>query len=396
MPGNVGMMNRAPSIVPHFPTSASDNQQVHYTLAEGTGGFVILNTNDLVGGMEKIAAEQNQYYVLGYTPEASSQGSCHTLKVKVNRGDTIVRSRSGYCNVKPVDLLAGNPVETQLESEANGAKAGTFQSSITAPFFYTGPNVARVDVTMEIPADAMKVEKHDGKYHATVNILGVVVDKRDNVVARFSDTAKLDFESKGDLEHFSKQPYHYEKQFEVPSGDFRLKAVFSSGGESFGKAETPLQIDLNDGKQFTLSGIALSNTVIKLNDVTADAEFSLLEDRTPLLVNHMEIVPSGTNSFKKTELAVLYVEVYEPLLKGDKPPAVALGYRVVDRKSGAVKFDSGLMNMAPSIRPGNPVIPVGLKLVTDKLDPGDYRLEVQATDSAGLWSLIRTADFNLE
>src|SRR4029077_20793196 len=86
-------------IVPPFPPSALDNQQALYMLAEGTGGFVIVNTNDLLGGLEKIGKEQNAYYVLGYTPVESAEGSCHTFKVKVDHGMN-VRARSGYCNVK--------------------------------------------------------------------------------------------------------------------------------------------------------------------------------------------------------------------------------------------------------------------------------------------------------
>ena len=92
--------NQPRQIVPPFPPSASDNQQVLYQLADGTGGFVILNTNDLLGGLERIAKDQNQYYLLGYKPAVSVEGSCHTLKVKVERGGTNVRARSGYCNVQ--------------------------------------------------------------------------------------------------------------------------------------------------------------------------------------------------------------------------------------------------------------------------------------------------------
>ena len=47
---------------------ADANQSALYMLAEGTGGFVIVNTNDLLGGMEKIAREQNQYYIIGFSP----------------------------------------------------------------------------------------------------------------------------------------------------------------------------------------------------------------------------------------------------------------------------------------------------------------------------------------
>jgi hypothetical protein len=136
--------------------------------------------------------------------------------------------------------------------------------------------------------------------------------------------------------------------------------------------------------------------MINLVQNPSDSEDALLEDRTPLIVNHIQIIPSANNQFKKNDMTVLYFEVYEPLLASDKPPAVTAAYRVVDRKSGAVKFNSGPMDMAPSIRPGNPVIPIGLQLVTNKLDPGSYRLELQAKDSAGGSSSVRTADFKVE
>ncbi len=111
--------NLVPSV-----TNVANAQEVLYELAVGTGGFVIVNTNDLLGGLQKIAQEQTQYYVLGYTPPASDEGTCHTLRVKVDRGGTVVRSRSGYCNVRPTDLLAGKPVEKQLENQATGSQAG--------------------------------------------------------------------------------------------------------------------------------------------------------------------------------------------------------------------------------------------------------------------------------
>jgi hypothetical protein len=71
-------------------SSGAHNQAVLYELAHGTGGFVLVNSNDLLGGLQKIAQEQGQYYLLSYTPPHSAEGSCHTLRVKVDRGDTVV------------------------------------------------------------------------------------------------------------------------------------------------------------------------------------------------------------------------------------------------------------------------------------------------------------------
>jgi len=383
-------------IVPPFPPSATDNQQVLYALANGTGGFVILNTNDLLGGMEKIAKEQSEYYVLGYTPGETPEGSCHTLRVKVERHDSVVRSRSGYCNVKPADMLAGQPVEKQLENQANGTQAGTVAASIETPYFYTSTNVARVDVAMDIPANSIKFEKVKGKEHATLNILGIAYKQDNSVAARFSDGVNLDFENKKDVEQFGKQLYHYENQFEIASGQYKLKVVFSSGGEAFGKIETALIVDGYNGKQFGLSSMALSKEVHRATDMGTSLDAALMEDHTPLVTRGMQVVPAGTYRFKKTDNAVFYVEVYEPLMSVGTEPQVGVEMKVFDAKSGQSKFDTGLATADSFMQKGNPVIPVGMKIPVSTLTPGSYRLELSAVDSAGNKCAPRSAEFEVE
>jgi VWFA-related protein len=389
--------NYQPSvIVPPFPPSATDNQQVLYELASGTGGFVILNTNDLLGGMEKIAKELGEYYVLGYTPTETPEGSCHTIRVKVDRGDTVVRSRSGYCNVKPADMLAGQPVEKQLENQANGTQSGSIAASIQTPYFYTSANTARVNLAMDIPANSIKFEKVKGKQHATLNVLGIAYTLDNSVAARFSDGVDLDFDNKKQVEEFAKHPFHYENQFDVASGHYNLKVVFSSGGDAFGKLETALVVDPYDGKQFGLSSIAMSKDVRRAADMATSLDAALMEDHTPLVTRGMQIVPAATYRFKKTDMAAIYAEVYEPLMAAAVAPQVGIELKVVDRKSGQSKFDTGLSTAASFMQKGNPVIALGLKLPVNTLDPGSYRVELSAIDSAGNKCTPRSADFEVE
>ena len=87
---------------------------------------------------------------------------------------------------------------------------------------------------------------------------------------------------------------------------------------------------------------------------------------------------------------------FQRVLATPNPPVVGLQLRILDRKSGEQKQDSGLVNMAAFIQTGNPVVPVGLKLLAESLAPGAYRVELQARDSAGKTSVLRSADFDLE
>ena len=375
-------------------SDVTNNQQVLYELAVGTGGFVIVNTNDLLGGLEKIAQEQSQYYVLGYTPPESEEGTCHTLKVKVDRGGTIVRSRSGYCNVRPTNLLAGKPVEKQLENDASGSQPGTIAATMLAPYFYTSADTARVNLAIEIPPSAINFEKQKGKQQAVVNVLGLAYKPDGTVGARFSDKVDLSFDDKDQVKEFNKKPYHYENQFEIGPGHYDLKVVFSSGGESFGKLQMPLVVDSYDARQFGMSTLALSKELHPLNQMSESLDAAMLEDRTPLVAQGMQIIPSGDDHFKKSDMAVFYVEVYDPLLSGANPPKVGIQMRVTDRTTGEKKIDTG--GPAPSGATGNPMVPIGLRLPVDKLPPGSYRVELKAMDSAGNAGPARTADFEVE
>lgn len=384
--------NQPRQIVPQYPDVAT-NQQILYELAEGTGGFVIINSNNLLGGMQRIANDQSQYYVLSYTPPESPDGSCHTLRVKVERSGTQVRARSGYCNERPKDLLAGNPIEKQMETRVSGEMAGNVTGSMEAPYFYTSPNTARVNLAIGIPSNAMKFEKVKGKQHSSVNVLGIAYKPDGTIAARFSDTVDLDFDGKKELEEFQKQPLHYENQFDVASGQYTLKVVFSSGNESFGKLQLPLIIDPYDGKQLSMSGVALSNEMQRVADLSTGLDSELLADRKPLVVQGVQVVPSASNRFKKTDNAAVYAEIYAPLLAGPNPPQIGIELTVVDRKTGEKKSD--VAARAPT-QAGSSVVAVGLKLPVAGLAPGAYRVELRALDSVGNAAKPRTADFEVE
>ncbi len=390
-----GNITQPRSIVPTFPESATTNQQVMYALASGTGGFPIFNSNDLLGGLQKIGKEQDEYYLLGYAPSESPEGSCHTLKVKVERGGTSVRARSGYCNVKPTDVLAGKPVEKDLEARAAGTAPGTIAGTLEAPFFYSSPNSAEINLSMEIPSSSIEFAKVKGKSHADVNFLGIAYRSDGTVAARFSDTVTLDLE-KDELKQFLGSPMRYQNQFEIGPGKYRLAVVVSGGGQNFGKYETPLSVDTYDGKTFTMSGVVLSNTLLRAGDPSSTLDSVLLGDRTPLIVKGLEVVPSSSNHFKRIDAVIMYAQIYDTHADDASPPDIALGYRVVDTKTGKDAFGAGPMSASTYRQKGNPIVAVGFKVPLKDLPPGSYRLDAQAAETGGNLSPVRSVLFDVE
>jgi hypothetical protein len=319
--------------------------------------------------------------VLGYTPPDSKEGSCHNLRVKVDRAGAAVRARSSYCSSKAQDLLAGSSAAKELETRAAAPQSGNVSASMQLPFFYASDKVARVRVAMEIVPDALKFESKNGRLHAELNVLGIASTADGDVAARFSDVVKLDID-KLDIDN-RRAPVRYEKEFKIAPGQYKFTVVFSSSGSGFGKLEAPLIVEPLEPSALALSGIAFSKQVHAVSDLGLDA--GLFEGTAPLIANGVEFVPSASSVFHKGELAVFYCELY------GAAPGVSLRMRVVDRKSGEQKSDTGVMQLPPA---SGAMIPLGQKLPVADLAPGAYTLDLTAIDAAGK-QFKRTADFEM-
>jgi hypothetical protein len=307
-----------------------------------------------------------------------------------------VRARSGYCNTKMKDVLAQTTTEKTLESRAAAPQSGTVAASMLAPYFFTAENVARVNVAIEIPPGSMKFEKEKGKMRATINVLGIAYKADGAVAARFSDAVKLDFDNQKEVDAFLENPYHYENQFDIASGHYNLKVVFSAGGENFGKLEQPMVVDSYDTKKFSVSALALSTKFEKLGQAGQKVEAALLEDRTPLIASGFQVTPAGSAKFKKTDKPAMYFEIYEPRLLDAEPKDVLVGVqmRLYDAK-GAMKFDTGGMRVPVPVAGGNPVIPFAELLPIGALEPGAYKVELTAMDNAKN-NFVRSANFEIQ
>lgn len=77
-----------------------DSQEGLTYVARETGGFAVLNNNDLSLGINRVLKDNESYYLLGFDPEdASFDRKFHSLKVRVTRPGVAVRSRSGFLGV---------------------------------------------------------------------------------------------------------------------------------------------------------------------------------------------------------------------------------------------------------------------------------------------------------
>ena len=181
----------------------------------------------------------------------------------------------------------------------------------------------------------------------------------------------------------------------MASGQYTLKVAFSSGGESFGKLESPLNVDPYDGKMFMVSSLAICSSFHKVAEVEANMDAALLEGRSPLVAMNFQFDPAGANKFKTTDNVAVYLEVYDPKMLDEKPPGLQVQLKVTDRKGGSPKVDSGGVDVNNFVRKGNPVVPIISALPTGNLPVGAYRLEVTVMRQTGE-PVVRTVDFGIQ
>jgi VWFA-related protein len=369
------------SVYPMESQSGAQTAGYWLSLADITGGHELSRGNDVLAVLDLLAREQDESYTLAYVPQESPEGSCHELKVAVNRPDVKVRGRNLYCNVREITLASTNPLEAELENLAASPQAGNTAASASVPFFYEAGGAARVNLAVEIPAPVFNPTEANGKLHASMDVLGLAYNLGGSVTARFGDKVSFDFASHQQFDEFVQHSLRYEHQFEIAPGTYRFKLIFRTAKDRFGVVETPLAVDPVDAGQLSLSAIALSHDVQPISP--DDAQEELDEGKKPLIFRGNQITVAGSDVLPKTGTAEAYFEIYEPPAAGAEPVQLTVRLRLLDAQSNQQKWDSGDVDLSALAKSGNRVIPVALKLPVASLPPGSYRAELMVRDSAG-------------
>jgi VWFA-related protein len=160
-------------------------------LAEGTGGFLISNTNNFKPGAERIATDIAAYYELSYTPPPSElDGRFHAIEVKVARKDVTLQSRSGYFALPPGEGSALFPYEVPLLGALSVvAPPKDFALRMAALRFGDAKGGRDHKLIVEVPIAelTMKQDQTTGKYALHFSLMATIKDKAGAVVERYSE-----------------------------------------------------------------------------------------------------------------------------------------------------------------------------------------------------------------
>ena len=365
-------------------TKLFDTQEGLTYLAKQTGGFAILNNNDLSGGIRKILDDQS-YYLIGYQPDDEvfdpQKRRFNKLEIKVKRKDVNVRYRSGFFGVSD-EQIAAKPV-TNLTDEQRiiGALTSPFAANDISlrlnAMFGSDPKQGSF-IRSFLHIDGKNIEftdLPDGKKKAVFDILaigfgdnGVPVDQINKTyTATVSEEVYKQIRTRGIV---------YDFLFPVKKpGAYQLRiALHDKSSKKIGSANQFVEVPNLKKKRLTLSGIVVEN-------IPYETWQKLAKGENPAVYSD-PISDTALRQFKRGTIINYGIVAYNPKLNAAGKPDISIQSRIF--YNGKLLFESKPKPIPTDGQTDLQRIQTSgaLQLGTEML-PGEYILQLVVTDNQG-------------
>ena len=265
-------------------------------LAAQTGGISIKNSNDLNGGMKRVIADQEGYYLIGYRPDDSTfdkvngRFKFHHISLRVKRdGKYNVRMRNGFFGVSDDggSQVAQTPQQQILNALTSPFAHSGIQLHLTSLFINDEKNGSAMRSLLHVNArDIDFVQEPDGMHKAVFDILAVAIGDNGQVIEQFGYTQTIRVKE----DNFAKVlSGGFTYSITVPikkSGAYQLRtALRDQSSARLGSASQFVEVPDIKKNKLMLSGVMLRGLPMETyrkavnaktdeqntNDITADA-----------------------------------------------------------------------------------------------------------------------------
>ena len=297
-------------------------QAVLGELAEGTGGALIANTNDVRVGLRRVADELDSHYEISYQAGAEIfDGRFHAIDVKLDRADAQVQARNGYYSLPTLDGQAVYPYEVPLLNAVAKSplpRAFEFRSAVLR-FRPKDGGTMQSSLVFDLPLKDITFAKNDEKkvYKTHLSLMALVKDASGHVVAKLS--RDVPFEEPIDkLAGFQQGRLIVTRALSLAPGRYTVEtAVADREGNKISAKRSALVIPA------ATPGVALSEiTLIRRFEKAPDdpePEDPFINGKSRIVPTLLDTVPGG----KGTALS-LFFAVYPE--SGAPPPTMLMEF----------------------------------------------------------------------
>jgi VWFA-related protein len=145
------------------------------TLGNETGGFAIVNTNDLTSGVTKISDDLSAFYLLGYySTNTATDGRFRRIEVRVKAPDVKVSARRGYTAPTPEMLkaeaaAAAKPARVRTPADDARERLGRIRMEARLHTAAVASS-SGLDVIVELSGQEMASSRWNGGAAVTVSV----------------------------------------------------------------------------------------------------------------------------------------------------------------------------------------------------------------------------------
>lgn len=361
-----------------------ETQQGLVYLAKETGGFPIINQNDISGGVTKILDDQS-YYLVAYQPDAATFDpnvrKFNKIEIKVKRDGAKVRYRSGFFTAPPDETQTAlnlNPGSNLMKALVSPFAVSGIDVKLNALFGHSKKRGYYVHSFLHIDANDLKFKRMpNGEYQTVFDILAISYGDNGAPVDKNSVSATLNVKE-DTYKRYLDQGFAYSFVFPVKKpGAYQMRvALIERGTNITGSANQFVEIPDLKKEGLTLSGVVLENMTGAQWEMFSNSQVldNMIGQTDP-------IEDTSKRRFKRGTVLRFGVEVYNKKLTLHQMQ-VNLQARMY--RDGELVYQSRETPIGQSaeIVEQTAVFTDAVKL-GNQLPPGDYIVQVVAIDVKG-------------
>ncbi|MGA2183028.1 MAG: VWA domain-containing protein [Bryobacteraceae bacterium] len=298
----------------HNAVRTSDTQATLRALSEGTGGFLIGNTNDLRKPFQHVLEDMDTHYEVVYDPVSDKyDGHFRKITYKLARADLTVESRAGYFAMPVLGAspsLAGFEVSGLMALDAK-PRPHAFDFRSAALHFRPESTTSQYGVAFEMPAANLTAtaEPEQKKHRLHASLLALVKDGSGQIVDKFSQDSSWEIPD-DKLAAAQAQSITWTHPFNLPPGRYTVEtAVLDREGN---RASTNI-LEFNNPEH---KGIGLSSVMLvqQVEPVKGQADAA-----DPFEFATSRVIPELAPTLNPASLPYVYFVVYPDKAKAEKP-----------------------------------------------------------------------------
>jgi VWFA-related protein len=343
-------------------------------MSDETGGFAIVNQNDLNAAFQRIIEDNSSYYVLGYYPSNDKRdGRFRKVQVHVTRPGLRVQARDGYTAPKGRSATADTNTKSdvQVPPEIREAFAspipatGLGLSIFAAPF--TGPgSKSSVALVVEFDRATLKFVEQNGTFNDNIELHVLAIDATGKMQDGGRTIVPLRL-SAPNHQAVAANGFRVIRRLTLPPGRYQIRVGAKElNGGGVGTVTQALDVPDFSKAPLQLSGIAIAS-VSASRMPTANPD--------PQLKDVLPNAPTAIRQFPPNDTLALFAEVYDN--QTSPPHRVAIMSSVL-ADDGRVMFAASDERSSDELQGKKGGYGYTRELSLAQLPPGRYVLRVEA------------------